>query len=302
MWHLTGHLSTVMFMSNSIAEFNDVTLDYLTFGPDDGPLALCLHGFPDTRETFRFLTPHLAAQGFRVVTPAMRGYAPSTVSKTGNYQLATLANDANRLHEVLGGDERAILIGHDWGAAAAYPALGAEPDRWRRAVTIAVPPAAVIGSIFLSFEQLRASWYMFFFQSPLADVVVPLSNFDFIEKLWAEWSPGHEYQFDVDLVREALGDEANLKAALGYYRAMFTSDLIDTSLAPVQAAMFAAPTVPTLYVHGRNDGCMLASKMDGVREFLAPGSQVEIVEDAGHFVHLERPAYVHALIDSFIAL
>jgi pimeloyl-ACP methyl ester carboxylesterase len=288
-------------MEPLIAQLKDVTLDYLSFGPADGPLVLCLHGFPDTRATFRFLAPHLAAQGYRVVTPAMRGYAPSSTSRTQNYQLATVANDANRLHELLGGDERAILIGHDWGAAASYPALSAEPQRWRRAVTMAVPPLAVVSAALLTFDQLRASWYMFYFQSPMANDVVPFNDYDFIAKLWAEWSPGHDADEDIAHVRTALGNEQNLRAALGYYRALFSGELIDESLAHVQVATVATPTVPTLYVHGRNDGCMLASGLDGVLNHLAPHSRVEIVDDAGHFVHLERPAYVHGLIDSFLA-
>ena len=130
-----------MLMTTFTLDLNDVTLDCETYGPQDGPLVLCLHGFPDTRHTFRYLAPHLAAKGHRVVVPSMRGYAPSSISKTNNYQLATVANDANRLHELLGGDERAVIIGHDWGAAATYPATAAEPERWHRA------PAADHGSI-----------------------------------------------------------------------------------------------------------------------------------------------------------
>lgn len=142
-----------MLMTTIDLNLDDVTLSCETRGPDDGPLALCLHGFPDTRHTFRFLAPHFAARGYRVVVPSMRGYAPCSVSRTDNYQVVTLANDANRMHEVLGGDGRAVLIGHDWGAFATYAATDAEPDRWRRAVTMAVPPSAVMGKSFLSFSN-----------------------------------------------------------------------------------------------------------------------------------------------------
>jgi pimeloyl-ACP methyl ester carboxylesterase len=72
---------------------NDVELAYLGTGPEDGPLALCLHGFPDTAWTWRFLVPELAEAGFRVVAPFLRGYAPSAVPADGRYQAGVLALD-----------------------------------------------------------------------------------------------------------------------------------------------------------------------------------------------------------------
>jgi pimeloyl-ACP methyl ester carboxylesterase len=78
-----------------------------------GPLALCLHGFPDTAHTWRYLLPDLAAAGFRAVAPFMRGYAPTAIPDDGRYDVGTLAGDACALHEVLDGDEHAVLIGHD---------------------------------------------------------------------------------------------------------------------------------------------------------------------------------------------
>src|SRR3954468_21252852 len=94
---------------------NGVDFSYLTWGPADGPLALCLHGFPDSAHTWRLLGPALADAGFRVVAPFMRGYAPTTGPADGRYQTGMLASDAIELHAALGGDERAVLIGHDWG-------------------------------------------------------------------------------------------------------------------------------------------------------------------------------------------
>ena len=102
----------------------------------------CAARLPDTARTWRYLLPELAAAGFRAVAPFMRGYAPTAVPDDGRYSVGTLADDAIALHEVLGGDGHAVLIGHDWGAEAAYTAAVAAPDRWRRVVTLAVPPAA----------------------------------------------------------------------------------------------------------------------------------------------------------------
>ncbi len=82
---------------------NGLEFAYLRRGPEDGPLALCLHGFPDTAHTWRYLLPELAAAGFRAVAPFLRGYAPTQIPADGRYQIGALVQDANALHEALGG-------------------------------------------------------------------------------------------------------------------------------------------------------------------------------------------------------
>src|SRR5262252_8591367 len=102
---------------------NDLEFGILEAG--SGPLALCLHGFPDSAQTWRDLLPELADAGFRAVAPFMRGYAPTAVPADGRYQMGVLAADAIALHEALGADERAVIVGHDWGAGAAHGAAAA---------------------------------------------------------------------------------------------------------------------------------------------------------------------------------
>ena len=138
---------------------------------------------------------------------------------------------------------------------------------------------------------------MFFFQNPLADVAVGLDDLDFIARLWQDWSPGYDATADVDHVRAALGDPANLAAAIGYYRAMFQPELQVPELQAAQDAAGAPTPQPTLYLHGVDDGCMAASLAEGALAFLpAEGSRVEIVADAGHFLQLEQPEVVNRLI------
>src|ERR1700677_5173897 len=127
-------------MQERIVRANGLDFSYLEAGPDRGPLALCLHGFPDSAHTWRHLLPALADAGYHAVAPWMRGYAPTQIPVDGRYQTGALAADACALHDVLGGDADAVIIGHDWGAAAATGAAVHEPDRWRRMVTMALPP------------------------------------------------------------------------------------------------------------------------------------------------------------------
>lgn len=260
-----------------------------------GPLALCLHGFPDTSYTWRHLLPALAEAGFHAVAPFMRGFAPTSVAPNGAYQTAALATDANALHTAFGGDSSAVIIGHDWGATSAYGAAITEPDRWKSVVGISVPPWGAIGKAFLTnLTQLQHSWYMFVFQHPLADFIVAANDFAFIDLLWKQWSPGYEAEVDRQHVKDALSDPLHMQAALGYYRATLGSGFRDPALADMQIAMQSeSPPQPTLYLHGANDGCIGVEVAHDARSRAPGNSSVRIVEDAGHFLHLEQPAIVN---------
>jgi pimeloyl-ACP methyl ester carboxylesterase len=277
-----------------------VDFAYLSDGPPSGPLALCLHGFPDTAHTWRHLLPRLADAGFHVVAPFMRGYAPSAVPADGRYDTGTLGLDACALHEALGGDGDAVLIGHDWGAFAAYSAAAHQPDRWRRMVTAAVAPQGSMADGFFSFDQLRRSWYVFFFQTALAEYAVSLDDYAFIDRLWSDWSPGFDGSWDAAQVKDALASPESLSAAIGYYRATFAGPPDDAEAATAQAAAASVAPQPTLYLHGADDGCMGIDTIGPVTDFLAPGSEMVVVEGAGHFLQVERPDVVNDHILRFV--
>jgi pimeloyl-ACP methyl ester carboxylesterase len=279
---------------------NGIEFSCFEMGPSDGPLALCLHGFPDTAYTWRFLLPELAGAGFHAVAPFLRGYAPTAIPADGRYQVGALARDANALHEELGGTGDAVVIGHDWGALTTYAAVAHQPDRWRRAVTAAVPPTGAIGMSLFTYAQLQRSWYMFFFLSSMAEFALPLDNYSFIDGLWADWSPGFDASEDLARIKESIGDPEHIAAAIGYYRAMFLPERQDPELADEQNASLAPTPKPTLYLHGRDDGCMLLSSVDDPLEFLAEGSKYLVIDDAGHFMHVERPDVVNGHILEFL--
>src|SRR6201988_458575 len=104
---------------------NGLIFAYLENG--SGPLVLMLHGFPDTAHSWDDLRPRIAAKGYRAVSPFMRGYHPTAIPQRDTDQ-ETLARDPLALIEALGARD-AIIIGHDWGASAAYGAAALGPDQ-----------------------------------------------------------------------------------------------------------------------------------------------------------------------------
>lgn len=283
----------------SSAPLDSFEAHWLEWGPRNGPLAVAVHGFPDTPHTWRHLGPALAEQGWHVVAPWLRGYAPSTVPTDGNYRIGALVGDVTALAEHFDGDD-AVLIGHDWGAITGYAAVASAPERFRKLVALAVPPLGTVMAGFLTYRQIRRSWYMFVFQHELAEGIVAADDLAFIDGLWAEWSPGYDATEDLEAVKNALRDPANLRAAIGYYRAML-GPTDQAGASPIDAAVFEPSPVPTLYVHGSDDGCMGAELVgDAIDALPTAGSRVEIIEGVGHFAHLEKPEIINDMIAEFL--
>jgi pimeloyl-ACP methyl ester carboxylesterase len=287
-------------METRVVTVNGIEFSYLESGPPRGPLALCLHGFPDTAHTWRHLLPVLGEAGYHAVAPWMRGYAPTAVPADEIYQVGALAADASAFHDAFGGDGHAVLVGHDWGAYASYGTASLHPDRWRRVVTMAVPPLAASASSFFTYAQMKRSFYIFLFQTPIAEMAVSADAHEFLDHLWADWSPGYEASWDVARVKESIGDPANLSAAIGYYRALFDPTRHSPAYDEAQVASTASPPQPTLYLHGADDGCMSVDAIGDVRSVLAEGSECEIVQRAGHFLHLEQPGVVQNHVLTFL--
>jgi pimeloyl-ACP methyl ester carboxylesterase len=292
-----------MAVRRATVQANGLRFEVLEAG--SGPLALCLHGFPDVADTWRHLLPALAGAGFHAVAPFMRGYAPTAVPADGAYHLGALVADAVALHEVLGGDGNAVLIGHDWGAEAAYGAAAFAPDRWRRLVTLAVPPAALDEQLFNDYEQLKRFFYLFMIRDPagFAETVVARDDLAFLDQLWRDWSPGFQPGEHLARVKRSLRPQASLAAALGYYRAAGTADEAagpGARYAAEQQAVGRQAPQPTLYLHGARDGCIGVDLARGSRRFLAPSSRMIVIDDAGHFLHLEKPGQVNDHILSWI--
>jgi len=282
---------------------NGIQFHFLEAG--EGPLALCLHGFPDSPWSYRYLLPELANAGYRAVAPFMRGYAPTEVPADGRYSTSTLADDVIGLHKALGGDGKAVLIAHDWGSVAAFGGAAKAPQAWRRCVIMSVPPFAIFGQVAFSYEQIKRSFYFWFFQMQISDAIVPGNDLAFIDGLWADWSPGYDAKEDLPRVKECLRKPENLKAAMGYYRALFDPAHFGApAWMEEQGTAWGRPIPqPTLYLHGTKDGCIAldAEAAKGIPAFLGAGSEVERVEGVGHFMLVEKPTQINERILRFLS-
>jgi pimeloyl-ACP methyl ester carboxylesterase len=266
-----------------------VSLSALTWGSESGKLAVLLHGFPDTAYTWRHLGPALAAEGWRVVAPFSRGYAPSDVPIDGSGHIAALMADAVGVHAALGGDDDAVLVGHDWGAITANALAAHEDSPFARVVAMAVPPFAAIRSpraLRVLPRQLRNSWYIGFNQLP----GLPERHLDRLaRRLWRDWSPGYDATEDLRHLAEALPDRAHRTAVVGYYRALARPSRPPEPYRRWAGAEMRLPVVPTLYLHGRQDGCLDPRLAALVAPHLPTGSDVHLIAGAGHFLQLEQP-------------
>jgi pimeloyl-ACP methyl ester carboxylesterase len=276
-------------------------VEFTVLEAGSGPLALCLHGFPDSAHTWRHLLPVLAEAGFHAVAPFMRGYAPTEIPEDGCFSLGALIADTNAIHGALEADETAVLIGSDWGAEAAYGSAAFAPDRWRRLVTLAIPPLSMDVGLFSDFDQLKRFFYMYLFTQPGSEEIVAANGMAFIDRLWNEWSPGYDATEDLALVKECLADRSNLSAAIEYYRASLGGPAESCGkFEAEQQALAVTPPQPTLYLHGDQDGCIGVDLVTKAETELSPGSRFSIVEGAGHFLQLEKPEQINEEILAWV--
>ena len=277
-------------------------LAFTTYEMGEGPLVLCLHGFPDTPDTWRHLLPTLAQEGFRAVAVTSRGYEPSSQPEDGDYSLAALAGDVAGWIDALG-EDKAHLVGHDWGSSILHLAAAAAPERTLSLTALAVPhPAGFSAVVLRDFEQLARSWYVFFFQAAgLADLVVEREDRSFLAFLWSHWSPGWTPPAEhLAAMRARFGRPGVQDAALAYYRTSFQPD--HPRMADTQRLLVTPISTPTLGLAGARDGCVspgVFAEAMANGPFRAPVI-VETIPGAGHFLHLERPELVNSRIATWL--
>jgi pimeloyl-ACP methyl ester carboxylesterase len=277
------------------AELSEVRLHYAEAG--DGPLVVLLHGFPEFWFSWRFQIPVLAAAGFRVVAPDMRGYnLSSRPVGVAAYDVDRLATDVRDLIRDRGAD-RAFLAGHDWGAAVAWVTAMNHPEVVERLAILNVPHPRRFLHALRHPRQLAKSWYMFFFQLPwLPERLVRarrwwLFRYDFEH----DARPGAFTPQDIERYVEAWSQPGAATAMFNYYRALFRQR-------PSRAAARIRPVeAPTLVIWGERDRYLGAELAEPDHADVPKLERVVRLPSASHWVQHDEPNRVAELLVEFFA-
>lgn len=273
---------------------NGITLHVVAAGPEDGPLVLLLHGFPDFWYGWRRQIPALAAAGYRVLAPDQRGYNRSEKPRgVSSYRTETLAADVVGLIHSAGRD-RAFIVGHDWGGSVAWNLALTHPEAVERLVILNVPhPVVLTDNLRHNRAQLLKSWYIFFFQIPaLPELELGLGNSALMSRaLRGGARPGTFSEIDMRRYRRAWSRHGALTAMINWYRAAIR----------YRAPLPDDPRVraPTLMIWGAQDR-FLGREMAGQSISYCDDGRLVVVNEAGHWVQHEEPHRVNRLLLDFL--
>jgi epoxide hydrolase 4 len=280
---------------DSYAHLSDTRLHYVESG--EGPLVVLLHGFPEFWFGWRFQVPALAAAGFRVVAPDMRGYNLSSRPRgVPAYDIDCLAGDIRDLIRERGA-ESAFLAGHDWGAAVAWATAMNHPEVVERLAILNVPhPRRLLHGLRRP-RQLVKSWYMFFFQLPwLPERLARARRWWFFRYGFEhDARPGAFTPADIDRYVEAWSQPGAATATINYYRAVFRQSprRAEARIRPVDA--------PTLVIWGERDRYLGAELAEPDPADVPNLERVVSLPDASHWVQHDEPERVNQLLAEFFA-
>lgn len=286
-------------IASSFVQTRTLRFHTLQCGPEDGPLALLLHGFPELSESWREVMPHLAQAGFRVVAPDLRGYGLTDVPDAG-YDIDSLAADVVSLMNALG-RQKTHLVAHDWGGAIAYMVAATHPEAVDRLVVCNCPhPLALVRGI-LRPEQLAKSWYMFAFAVPwLPERALSANGGARIKRILKAGSVDRSRLSAGRLATyaDAFSDRRRARAALSYYRQLFMTLLRPQS----RRRLMAMPLIeaPTRIVWGDQDIALGQRLLDGVERYFAQTPDIVHLPEHGHFTPIEAADKVGELAARFL--
>jgi epoxide hydrolase 4 len=281
-------------LAHRYADLGDVRLHYVEAG--EGPLVLLLHGFPQFWYQWRHQIPALVEAGFRVVAPDMRGYNLSDKpSGVRAYRVELLARDVKRLILACG-EGTADVVGHDWGAIAAWIAAMRHPGRVGRLAILNVPhPARLLDGLLSPMQLLRSS-YMFLFQIPrLPEEVIRAGDFALLRSVLGRDLVQSEAFTAEDIERyiEAMAQPGALTASLNYYRALLRN--------PRETrALLQRVEAPVLVVWGEKDRFLSRRLAEPPRLWVPNLIRVKRLPDASHWVAEDRPLEVNTLLLDFL--
>jgi epoxide hydrolase 4 len=257
----------------------------------EGPLVVLLHGFPETARAWRKQIPALAKR-FRVVAPDLRGFGGSDKPKgIASYRTSVVADDIVALIRSFG-QERAHIVGHDWGGGVAWTLATLHPEAVDRLVVLNCPhPAVMQRALRSNWTQIRKSWYIFAFQLPwLPEWAFRRNGAKALKDALRRSSKSDTFsEGDLDEYARAFSAPGAATGAINYYRAAARSRVSPGRIA-----------APTLLIWAEDDFALGIELTRGMDDLFENPPRVEYVPDTGHWVMEERPEVVNRLLLEFL--
>jgi pimeloyl-ACP methyl ester carboxylesterase len=271
---------------------NGIRMHYVTQG--EGPLVVLLHGFPEFWYSWRFQIPVLAEHGYRVVAPDLRGYNDTEKPKRG-YDIPTLLRDIVGLIHGLG-EERVIIVGHDWGGVLAWQFAIDYPQMTEKLIILNAPHPGAMQREMRALKQLRKSWYIFAFQLPwLPEYMLLRNNGNEIGRMLrgAALQKDAFSRSETAKYQEAMSKPGAAHSALEYYRQVFRRMLRPSHGQNLQVE------APTLLIWGEQDIALGIELTTGLDPWV-PYLRVKRIPDSGHWVQQEQPEKVNEYMLEFL--
>jgi len=259
-------------------------------------LALCLHGFPESRFSWRHQLPALAQLGYRAWAPDLRGYGDTEPrpQDVASYRIDRLLEDVAALIDASGA-KRVTLIGHDWGALVAWTFASQRVRPLERLVIMNVPHPAVFGEVIKhSPAQRRKSWYVGFFQIPwLPERAMTASGARAIRRAFRDMAIDKSRFPDAVLDHYAANalKPGAMRAMINWYRAAVRYRLQDRDWPKI--------ATPTLVVWGEEDAALGLETLDGTEAYVE-NLTIRRLPNVSHWVQQEAPEAVNAILTAWL--
>jgi len=282
-------------------------IGYDAYGDDSGFPIVLLHGFPDDAHAYDTVAPPLAAAGYRVLVPYLRGYGPTRFlddAEPRKAQQAAIGQDLMDFMDALG-LQSAALSGYDWGGRAACITALLAPERVRALVTIGgynVQNVLASPRPAGSAVQERSYWYQWYFNTDRGEVGLQQNRHGICRLLWEEWSP--TWKFDdatYDCTAPSFDNPDFVPIVIHSYRHRHGNAPGDPRFDAVERRLAERPpiTVPTIVLHGADDTVSPPHRSEADMSMFPAGTVRHVVPGAGHFMPREKP---QAVVDALLSL
>ena len=294
--------------SHSIVRTPVLGIAYLNSGPSDGPPVILLHGWPSDVHDYDGVSPPLAAAGFRVLVPWLRGFGPTrfldpATPRSG--QQAALGADVRDFMDAMS-IRRAILAGYDWGVRAACVVAALWPERVVGLVSItgyAIQDIAAAGKPAAAEQEFRY-WYQWYFHTERGRAGLAANRAELARLMWRLWSPNWPFD-DATFQRTAASfDNPDfVDVTIQSYRHRYGNAAGDPAYDELEARLAAQPkiAVPTIVLHGEADGVTAPSGFIPRDRLFTGRFERLLIPRAGHFLPRENPGDVVAAVQRLAA-